>query len=105
MSLLAAFDHQPRTRIVFGNGSVSRIGELARGLGVKRVLVVTDAGIVKAGHPARAVSSLNEAGLQAHVFDRVKENPDTRVVDDCVTVARDFQTDLIAGLGGGSSMD
>jgi alcohol dehydrogenase len=105
MSLLAAFDHQPRTRIVFGNGSVSRIGELARELGGKRVLVVTDAGIVKAGHAARAVSALNEAGLSASVFDRVKENPNTRVVDDCVAAARDWQADLLVGLGGGSSMD
>ncbi len=105
MSLLKSFDHQPRTRIVFGNGSVSRIGGLARELGAKRVLVVTDAGIVKAGHIARAVSALNDAGLQAGVFDRVMENPDTRVVDDCVAAAREFQADLIIGLGGGSSMD
>ena len=105
MSILASFDHQPRTRIVFGDGSVSHIGELARDIGAKRVLVVTDAGIVQAGHIARALSALNEVGLQASVFDRVKENPDTRVVDDCVAAAREFQADFLIGLGGGSSMD
>ncbi len=105
MSLLGSFDHQPRTRIVFGNGVASRVGELARELGSKRILVVTDAGIVKAGHAARAVAALNEAGLQAVLFDGVKENPSTRNVDECVSVAREFQADLIIGLGGGSSMD
>ena len=43
---LPSFDYQPRTRIVFGLNSVERVGELARGLGAKVVLVVTDPGIV-----------------------------------------------------------
>ena len=105
MSQLTTFDHQPRTRIVFGNGVLSRIGELARELGVKRVLVVTDAGIVKAGHAERTITSLQEAGLEAKTFGQVHENPSTRDVDECVAVAREFQTELIIGLGGGSSMD
>lgn len=105
MSPLSAFDHQPRTRIVFGNGVLSRVGELARDLGGNRVLVVSDSGIVKAGHAQRALRSLNEAGLEATLFDRVHENPSTTDVADCVTAARDFKTDLIVGLGGGSSMD
>lgn len=105
MSQLTPFDHQPRTRIVFGNGVLSRIGELSHGLGAKRVLIVTDSGIVKAGHTARAVAALQEAGLQSATFDRVHENPSTRDVDECVAFAREFQTDLIIGLGGGSSMD
>ena len=105
MSHLGSFDHQPRTRIVFGNGVVSRIGELSKELGCRRVLVVSDSGIVKAGHAARAITALNEAGLQAVLFDGVKENPSTKNVDDCVAVAREFQADLIIGLGGGSSID
>ena len=44
------FDHQPRTRIVFGAGTLARVGELARGLGATRVLLVTDPGLVAAGH-------------------------------------------------------
>jgi alcohol dehydrogenase len=105
MSQLTPFDHQPRTRIVFGNGVLARIGELSLGLGAKRVLIVTDSGIVKAGHAARAEAALQEAGMQSATFDRVHENPSTRDVDECVAFAREFQTDLIIGLGGGSSMD
>ena len=105
MPPLHAFDHQPRTRIVFGNGVLSRVGELARDLGCKRVLVVTDAGIVKAGHSQRAIRALNEAGLEAALFDQVHENPTTTDVANCVAVAEAFKTDLIIGLGGGSSMD
>ncbi len=104
MTPLSAFDKTPRTRIVFGNGALVRLGELARDLGA-RALVVTDAGIVKAGHTDRALDSLRTSGLQVELFDRVHENPSTRDVADCVAVAREFQADLLIGLGGGSSMD
>ncbi len=105
MSALIPFDHQPRTRLVFGNGTLSRVGELACGFGGKRVLVVSDPGIVKAGYAARAEDFLKEAGLSVEIFGHVRENPSTEDVDACVKVAREFKTDLIIGLGGGSSMD
>jgi len=102
---LAAFDYQPRTRLIFGAGTLSRVGELARDLGAKRVLVVTDPGIAKAGYPARAIALLEEAGLVAQLFADVHENPTTIDVDHCVQAAREFGADLLVGLGGGSSMD
>ncbi len=102
---LAAFDHQPRTRLVFGVNSVGRIGELAGELGARRVLVVTDPGIVTAGHAARVEHALQAAGLGVVVFDQVRENPTTRCVDHCLRVAREAHIDTFVGLGGGSSMD
>lgn len=105
MTDLNAFDHHPRTRLVFGAGSLQKLGALAADLGGSRVLVVSDAGIVKAGHAARAIQSLQAAGLETELFDRVHENPSTRDVDECVDAAREFRADILVGLGGGSSMD
>src|SRR6266700_7674862 len=102
---LPSFDYQPRTRIVFGLNSVERAGELARGLGAKVVLVVTDPGIVTAGHSDRVEHILQSCGLGVLVFDEVHENPTTRDVDKCLTVAKSAGVDTIVGLGGGSSMD
>jgi alcohol dehydrogenase len=102
---LAAFDHQPRTRIVFGPNSVDRAGELAATLGARRVLVVTDAGLVTAGHAQRVERSLQAAGLGVVIYDRARENPTTRDVDQCVAVARQAGIDTFVGLGGGSSID
>jgi alcohol dehydrogenase len=102
---LAAFDHQPRTRIVFGINAVERAGDLAREIGARRVLLVTDPGIVAAGHAARVVSILQSAGLSVVVFDRVCENPTTRCVDHCLQIAAGERVDTIVGLGGGSSLD
>lgn len=103
--MLTTFDYQPRTRVLFGPDAVTRIGELAAVLPARRVLLVTDAGIVAAGHAARVEELLRISGLEVVIFDRVQENPTTRCVRDCVEVARAGSIDAIIGLGGGSSLD
>jgi alcohol dehydrogenase len=104
-STLATFDYQPRTRMVFGPNCVERVGALAKELGAKRVLIVTDAGIVAAGHADHVRRKLEEQGMAVAVFQEVEENPGTRCVDNCLGVARRFVVDTLVGLGGGSSMD
>ena len=99
------FDYQSRTRLVFGAGSVERVGELARELGTRHALLVTDAGIVAAGHAAHVRRALEAANLRVTMFDRARENPTTQCVDNCVMVAKAAGIDTIVGLGGGSSMD
>ena len=105
ISELRAFDHQPRTRIVFGVDSIARIGTLAREIGAQKILLVTDPGIVAAGHAAKVEGHLAADGLKVSVFDKARENPTSRCVDDCVAVAKAAGIDTIIGLGGGSSMD
>ena len=102
---LIGFDYHPRTRVVFGENSVDRLGELVAELGVRKVLLVTDPGVAAAGHADRARAALDSARLQSVTFDRVRENPTTRDVDRCLEVAREGAIDGIVGLGGGSSMD
>ena len=80
------------------------LGELARAIGTN-ALLVTDPGIVAAGHVERARRGLDAAGVSVTIFDRVRENPTTREVDECLEVARAVRPELIIGLGGGSSMD
>jgi alcohol dehydrogenase len=103
--MYTAFDFHLRTRIVFGPGKIALLGELARQLGATRVLVVTDPGIVAAGHTGRGVAALEASGCTVCVFDGTRENPTTREVEAGVEVARSFHPDLLVGLGGGSSMD
>jgi alcohol dehydrogenase len=101
----APFDITPHTRLVFGPGSLARLGELARELGGRRVLVVTDRGLVAAGHAARAEAALRPHVEQVTLFADVRENPTTADVARCLAVAREARADLLVGLGGGSSMD
>jgi len=99
------FDFRPRTRILFGVGCVDQVGKVVSDVSAKVVLLVTDHGIVRAGHAARVRKLLEEAGLKVACFDQVKANPGTQCVAKCVEVARHSGVDTIVGLGGGSSMD
>ena len=99
------FDFQLRTRVVFGSGSIDRLGEFVKEFSKKNVLLVTDKGIRQAGHVQRALDSLASRGIEVVTFDDVKENPDNTVVDHCVETANSKHIDLIVGLGGGSSLD
>src|SRR5687768_9437136 len=105
LGALPSFDYQPRTRVMFGPNSVERVAALARELKAERILVVTDPGIVGAGHAQRVEHILQAEGLGVVIFDKVQENPTTSCVESCVRVAKAAGIDTIIGLGGGSSMD
>jgi alcohol dehydrogenase len=99
------FDFRAPTRLVVGAGTLGQLGELARELGGTRALVVSDPGIVAAGHTAAGLAALGRAGIETAVFSGFGENPTTTQVEAGTTVAREFRPDLLVGLGGGSSMD
>src|SRR6266513_1843383 len=104
-STLAAFDHQPRTRCVFGEKSIQRVRELARELGAKKLLVVSDPGIAAAGHVERVLKVLGASRLAFALFDKAVENPTTSCVDECLSIAKREKIDTFIALGGGSSLD
>jgi alcohol dehydrogenase len=102
---MTPFDFQPRTRLVFGPGKIDALGELASEMGARRALVVSDPGVIAAGHTARGIAALERAGIETHLFDGVHENPTTDDVAAGVKIARRHEPELLVGLGGGSSMD
>jgi len=102
---LQAYDFHTPTRVVFGPGSLNRLGELAQELGCTRALLVTDPGLKSAGHPRRAVESLQKSGLEVFIFDHVEENPSSQHVESGAAFARPLHVDLIVSVGGGSAMD
>lgn len=102
---LPGFDYHPLGRVLFAAGAIARVGELARELGGRRALLVTDSGLWAAGHPQRARAALREAGVESFVFDEVEENPTTKHVGLAADFAREHAIDCIVAVGGGSSMD
>jgi alcohol dehydrogenase len=103
--IVRPFDYHSPTRVVFGPGSMGRLGELAKELGASRALLVTDPGLEAAGHPQRALAALRSAGLVVEIFDGVEQNPTDRHVQAGVECARRVGIDLLVSVGGGSSMD
>ncbi|HZH51057.1 MAG TPA: iron-containing alcohol dehydrogenase [Microvirga sp.] len=102
---MSAFTFNTAPSIVFGSGSIVRLGEIAAARLGRRVAVVTDAGLVRAGLVAPALRILEEAGITADVFDRVVADPPEDVVLAAVAQAREFGADAVIGFGGGSSID
>lgn len=100
-----SFEFRCPTRLVSGGGSVEKLGEIAAELRCRRALVVSDPGVIAAGHAALGSESLRRAGLDVECFSGFAENPTTRHVESGAAVSRAFRPDLIVGIGGGSSMD
>jgi len=96
--------HLP-TRIVFGPGTIAQLGALVREVPATRAFLVTDPGLVRAGHVERAEKILAAAGVEVRRFDDVRENPTTADVDACLAALGDFDADVLIGFGGGSSID
>jgi alcohol dehydrogenase len=99
------FDFQPRTRLIFGAGSLSRLGEEARGLGFGRALLVADRGLAEAGHVERASRLLEAAGVSVWRFQDFGSNPDAAAVERGRAFAARLGVDSLVALGGGSSLD
>jgi alcohol dehydrogenase len=99
------FDFQPRTRIVFGEESLARVGQLARDLGFRRTVLVADRGLVDAGHVATVVRLLERAGIVVMAFHDFDVNPDSAMVEAGRDAVAPFDPDSLIGLGGGSSLD
>src|SRR5688572_1061822 len=99
------FDFQLPTRVVFGPGSLSRLGELAAGLAARRMLIVADAGIVATGQVDRAASLLSAAGITPLRFHDFDANPDSRMVEAGRVHAAASSIDSLVAIGGGSSLD
>jgi alcohol dehydrogenase class IV len=87
-------------------GGAKRLGALiAPRFAARRAMIVTDAGVRRAGLLAPVQDSLEEAGFACAVFDAVVADPPEAVLLSCVEQARAVGVDIVIGLGGGSSLD
>ena len=102
---MTSFEFAFPTRLIFGSGTVNRIGEVTRELNCSRPLLVADPGIRDAGHVDTVLNLLTNAGLNVEIFDQFGVNPDSTMVDRGVAFATSLNRDSIIGLGGGSSLD
>jgi alcohol dehydrogenase len=102
---MMVFEHIARTSVVFGPGSFGRLGRLARDLGFRRTLVVSDHGIRRAGFVATAEGALATEGIDTICFHDFGENPDSAQAEAGRAFAAPHGIDSILGLGGGSSLD
>jgi alcohol dehydrogenase class IV len=92
-------------RILFGPGSIERLGPEAQLLKAKKILIITDQGVIQAGLLEGVEKSLQSVNLPFVIFNGVEPDPRIEVVEKSVDKAKKEGIDLIIGFGGGSSLD
>lgn len=91
--------------IIFGVGSIKYIGLCAKQLGAKKVFVVSDPGLEKAGWVSRLIELIERDTLRWSYFSDVVSNPRDYQVHKGVEKYLSEDADVIIALGGGSPMD
>ena len=102
---MSTFSFETTPRIICEQGGADRLGEIAKSLGIAKLFLVTDAGLIKTGLVAGALASLDAAGITTTVFSEVLADPPELSVQTAVDAARAAGADGVVGFGGGSSMD
>ncbi|HYR49792.1 MAG TPA: iron-containing alcohol dehydrogenase [Candidatus Eisenbacteria bacterium] len=97
--------YQSPTRLVQRLGAIKELGSEASLLGMRRPLLVTDAGVKAAGLLDTALEALRGSDVEPVVFDKVKANPGVELVDAGAAEYRAQGCDGLVAIGGGSSMD
>lgn len=92
-------------RIVFGSGSIAKLGRLLEPFKVGRCQIIADGMLVKAGIVDRVKAPLQAAGLSVDVFDGGEPEPSFAIAEQAIAFARRSRPDAIVGVGGGSNMD
>ncbi|UJB30998.1 L-threonine dehydrogenase [Chromobacterium sp. Beijing] len=90
---------------LMGAGCLQQAVETMRGYGYRKVLMVTDAGLVKTGLAGRVTELLGGVGIATVLFDGVHPNPTTANVGAGLALLREHGCDAVVSLGGGSPHD
>jgi alcohol dehydrogenase class IV len=90
---------------VFGSGARELTGQYCANLGIRKILLVTDRGVIEAGWTGDVIQSLKEEDLEFSVFSNLTPNPKAAEVMAGSEAYLAEQCDGIVAVGGGSPMD
>ncbi|HCV25545.1 MAG TPA: alcohol dehydrogenase, partial [Candidatus Latescibacteria bacterium] len=93
------------SNIRYGQGVTAEVGMDAADLGLRRVLVVTDANLAQRSPVAVVRQSLEDAGVTHELFDGVRVEPTDASFQEAIRVATPGEFDGYIAVGGGSSID
>lgn len=92
-------------RIIAGPGSIESLPEVVADFPAKKVLIITDQGVWKAGLIDKPKGLLEAAGIEVAVINDTPPEPEVGQVQTIYEAAGRLDCQLVIGIGGGSSMD
>lgn len=104
---MSAFQFRTVPHIVSAPGAAADLARHAAPAlkGARRLLLVTDKGVMGLGLLNKALDGLERAGFAVHVYDKVVADPPERVLFEAVEEGLAFGAEAVIGFGGGSPMD
>ena len=90
---------------MFGRGVALKVAEPLQQIGAKRVLIVTDPGVIGVGLVGPIEERLREAAIAYDIYDGVVPDPTVEDVRRCFERARESGAEALVAVGGGSSID
>jgi alcohol dehydrogenase class IV len=103
--MAVTYEFNISTRIVYGRNSAAQIGEIAGGLNLKKIQLITDKGVANSGTLDYFLEPLNQADIATIIFDDVEYNPTVQTVDKASEQFRNDGCDGVIAVGGGSPID
>jgi len=91
--------------ILVGTGTVANVGALVKKFGGRKVLIVTDPGVVQAGLVEKVKQPLEKEGIEFGIFDGCEPDVPVHVVKKCAQFTKEGNYDFMIGVGGGSTID
>ncbi|SEM22099.1 1,3-propanediol dehydrogenase [Mesobacillus persicus] len=91
--------------VIFGRGSLRQVGESCLRLGAKKVLIVSDPGVIEAGWLEQVIESCRGTGLLYACFQEITTNPKDYEAEKGAAFYKEQECDAIIGIGGGSVID
>lgn len=91
--------------LVFGPGTIGKLGELLNSIGKKKPMIATDKGIVGAGIYDKVAGQLKKSGIEFAVFDSIKPDAPASLVEEGYETFKREKCDSVIAVGGGSTLD
>ncbi|MBU0544192.1 MAG: iron-containing alcohol dehydrogenase, partial [Proteobacteria bacterium] len=106
LELSSFFMWSNRPRIMFGPGIRSEIGFEMNALGGKKVVIITDKGIVNAGVAGMVAKEIEKSDLElVGIFDSIVQDARIDIINQGAAFYREKGADCMVVVGGGSVMD
>lgn len=102
---MSHFQFQTVSNIISGLGSIYELKHLLQQQPYKKLLLVTDAGMIQQQLHLPIIEILETIQLDYVIYSSIQADPPEHIVLDAVQFAKNEKADIVLGFGGGSSLD